>query len=121
MTGLVRKIPGMNKKLKGYKNMLTIYSKKDCPKCVQLKDICKQAGVNYEEFDITDRPEIRNSVISLVQEGTGFPIALFDDGYAIAGDMDSIVAKINTQPMLTRKKALFYWGRDAEGNSADTW
>lgn len=93
--------------------MVTIYSKKDCPKCEQLKDVCKQANVEYSEVDTTGNVELIN-LLREKAEGMGFPMVKFPDGKILAGDLVKIIEEINyiekKVKALEENKPEYTWG-----------
>ena len=105
--------------------MIKIYSKENCTKCDFLKEALTKGGVVFEEFKLNVNSEVDRIVLKYLTEkatGTGFPIAEFADGTVLAGDVEGIIAKVNTLPVMTEKPGgMFFWGRDAEGRSAETW
>lgn len=72
-----------------------IYSKTNCPKCDQLKD-------NLNSTELLEKIEIinHNDLVKLqnirnkITDGMGFPVAEFEDGTVIGGDVEKILAKI---------------------------
>lgn len=44
--------------------MLTVYSKNNCPYCVQAKSLLELKGIEYEEVKIDEVPEAREFVLS---------------------------------------------------------
>lgn len=44
--------------------MITVYSKNNCPFCVQAKNLLKLKGVEYTEVKIDEVPEAREFVMS---------------------------------------------------------
>lgn len=83
--------------------MITIYSKKDCPKCEQLKDVCKQASVEYSEVDTTGNMELIN-LLREKAEGMGFPMVKFPDGKILAGDLEAIFQNLNSAEQKVEQK-----------------
>ncbi len=43
--------------------MLTVYSKNNCPFCVQAKRLLESKNVPYEEINIEDQPEARQMLL----------------------------------------------------------
>ena len=109
--------------------MLKIYSKEKCDKCEVLKDALDQAGIVYNNVDITNNPELRAVLIENVNEGTGFPIAVFDDKYSIAGDVVAILDRVNLQKERydevkkddPNDNKVWAWGRNKHGETTDKW
>lgn len=44
--------------------MITIYSKTNCPYCVQAKNLLKLKGVEFEEINIEQNPEAREFIVA---------------------------------------------------------
>ena len=44
--------------------MITVYSKTQCPYCVQAKNLLKIKGVEFEEINIEKTPEAREFIVS---------------------------------------------------------
>lgn len=45
------------------KSMLTVYSKNNCPFCVQAKRLLESKNVPYEEINIEDQPDARQMLL----------------------------------------------------------
>ena len=43
--------------------MLTVYSKNNCPFCVQAKNLLKLKNIQFEEINIEQQPEARQFVL----------------------------------------------------------
>jgi glutaredoxin len=43
--------------------MITVYSKNNCPYCVQAKNLLKQKGVAFEEINIEETPSAREFIV----------------------------------------------------------
>lgn len=43
--------------------MLTVYSKNNCPFCVQAKNLLKLKNIQFEEINIEEQPEARQFVL----------------------------------------------------------
>lgn len=37
--------------------MMILYTKKNCPECVKMKQTLNQRGIDYEEVNLDDNPE----------------------------------------------------------------
>lgn len=75
---------------------IKIYSKTNCPKCDALKEYLFESNIPYESMlinqnDLVSLQEIRDKIT----EGMGFPVAEFDDGTVIGGDLLGIRDKID--------------------------
>lgn len=45
-------------------NMLTVYSKANCPFCTQAKNLLESRGIEYTEIRIDENPEAKEFVLS---------------------------------------------------------
>ena len=57
--------------------MLTVYSKNNCPFCVQAKNLLQLKGIEYEEIKIDENPEAREFVLA---EGHRTVPQIYKDG-----------------------------------------
>lgn len=57
--------------------MITVYSKNNCPFCVQAKNLLKMKGIEFEEVKIDEVPEAREK---LVAEGHRTVPQIYKDG-----------------------------------------
>lgn len=57
--------------------MLTVYSKDNCPFCVQAKNLLKLKGFEFEEINISQQPEAREFIMS---EGHRTVPQIYQDG-----------------------------------------
>ena len=57
--------------------MITVYSKNNCPYCVQAKNLLKLKGIVYEEVKIDETPEAREFVLA---EGHRTVPQIYQDG-----------------------------------------
>ena len=57
--------------------MLQLYSKNNCPFCVQAKNLLTLKGIEYEEIKIDENPEAREFVLS---EGHRTVPQIYKDG-----------------------------------------
>ena len=44
--------------------MITVYSKSNCPYCVQAKNLLKSKGIAFEEINIEEQPEAREFIVA---------------------------------------------------------
>ena len=58
-------------------DMLTVYSKNNCPFCVQAKNLLQLKGIQYEEIKIDEVPEAREFVLA---EGHRTVPQIYKDG-----------------------------------------
>lgn len=57
--------------------MLTVYSKDNCPFCVQAKNLLKLKRIEFEEINISQQPEAREFIMS---EGHRTVPQIYQDG-----------------------------------------
>lgn len=57
--------------------MITVYSKNNCPYCVQAKNLLQLKGIEYEEVKIDETPEAREFVLA---EGHRTVPQIYQDG-----------------------------------------
>lgn len=57
--------------------MITVYSKNNCPNCVQAKNLLQLKGIEYTEVKIDEVPEAREFVLS---EGHRMVPQIYRDG-----------------------------------------
>jgi glutaredoxin len=57
--------------------MITVYSKNNCPYCVQAKNLLTLKGINYEEIKIDEDSEAREFVLG---EGHRTVPQIYQDG-----------------------------------------
>ena len=57
--------------------MITVYSKNNCPYCVQAKSLLQLKGVEFEEVKIDETPEAREFVLA---EGHRTVPQIYKDG-----------------------------------------
>ena len=57
--------------------MLTVYSKNNCPFCVQAKNLLKLKNIEFEEINIEDYPDAREFILS---EGHRTVPQIYKDG-----------------------------------------
>jgi glutaredoxin 3 len=57
--------------------MITVYSKNNCPYCVQAKNLLKQKGIEFDEINIEATPEAREFIVA---EGHRTVPQIYQDG-----------------------------------------
>ena len=57
--------------------MITVYSKSNCPYCVQAKNLLKQKGIVFEEINIEETPGAREFIVA---EGHRTVPQIYQDG-----------------------------------------
>lgn len=81
---------------------VTIYTRQFCGYCARAKSLLESKGVAYVEHDATDKPELRQEMISRANGRMTFPqifvgdvhVGGCDDLYALdrAGKLDPLLA-----------------------------
>ncbi|MCJ7994242.1 glutaredoxin 3 [Rhizobium cremeum] len=81
---------------------VTIYTRQFCGYCARAKSLLESKGVGYVEHDATDKPELRQEMISRANGRMTFPqifigdvhVGGCDDLYALdrAGKLDPLLA-----------------------------
>lgn len=61
-----------------------IYTTTYCPYCVRAKGLLARKGVQFEEIDVTDDPELRDKMVRLAGGRRTVP-EIFIDGKIIGG------------------------------------
>jgi glutaredoxin 3 len=67
-----------------------VYSTNYCPYCMRAKALLRSKGVDFEEFDVTDNPELRARMVELAGGRWTVP-EIFING-AIIGGCDELYA-----------------------------
>lgn len=57
--------------------MLTVYSKNNCPFCVQAKNLLKLKNIEFEEINIEENPDARTFIVN---EGHRTVPQIYKDG-----------------------------------------
>jgi glutaredoxin 3 len=61
-----------------------VWSKSQCPYCVQAKNLLKNRGIEYEERNISQGPWTREQLLAAVPDARTLP-QIFLDGQLIGG------------------------------------
>jgi glutaredoxin 3 len=64
--------------------MYYLYSKDSCPWCVKAKDLLKQKGIEYLEYNIQQSPDLKTRLLQLVPDAKTVP-QIFDGADHIGG------------------------------------
>lgn len=89
---------------------MKIITKKNCDRCVKVKDYMKEKGINYEEILVenpTDLELYRKMLIDNNKQ-LGFPI-LLKDSEIINGQSEEIISWLNKQ-YPEKKESIYFWG-----------
>ena len=83
--------------------MIEIYTKPTCPYCIKAKALLSEKGVTVTEYNISDKPELREQMINRASRRTSVPqifinnqhIGGCDDLYALedANKLDQLLGK----------------------------
>ncbi|MBF0610236.1 MAG: glutaredoxin 3 [Magnetococcales bacterium] len=78
-----------------------IYSTTVCPYCVRAKALLKKKGVQYDEINLTEQPELREEMIQKAGGRRTVP-QIFIDGNHVGGcdDIHALDAEGKLDPML---------------------
>ena len=80
--------------------MITVYSKNNCPYCVQAKNLLKMKGVTFEEINIEETPSAREFIVS---EGHRTVPQIYQDGKLLVEGGYTGLAKQSTEFFETLK------------------
>jgi glutaredoxin 3 len=80
--------------------MITVYSKNNCPYCVQAKNLLKMKGVAFEEINIEETPSAREFIVS---EGHRTVPQIYQDGKLLVEGGYTGLAKQNEEFFQTLK------------------
>ena len=79
--------------------MLTVYSKNNCPFCVQAKNLLTLKGIEFEEINIELQPEAREFIVS---EGHRTVPQIYKDGKLFVQGGFQGLQKLTEQDLRTR-------------------
>lgn len=74
--------------------MITVYSKNNCPYCVQAKNLLKMKGVAFEEINIESTPSAREFIVA---EGHRTVPQIYQDGKLLVEGGYTGLAKQTTE------------------------
>jgi glutaredoxin 3 len=74
--------------------MITVYSKNNCPYCVQAKNLLKMKGVAFEEINIEETPSAREFIVA---EGHRTVPQIYQDGKLLVEGGYTGLAKQSTE------------------------
>ncbi len=77
--------------------MVKIYTKNYCPYCTQAKALLKSQNIEFEEIDITDKPEVMDELVK--KSGMMTVPQIFAGEKLLGGYTD--IAKLNDEGSLT--------------------
>lgn len=80
---------------------IEIYTKTICPYCHAAKDLLQKKGVAFDEINLNQQPQLRDTMVARAQGGTTVP-QIFIDGTHIGGcdDIYALDAKGALDPLL---------------------
>lgn len=80
---------------------IEIYTTTICPYCHAAKDLLQKKGVAFDEINLNQQPQLRDTMVARAQGGTTVP-QIFIDGTHIGGcdDIYALEAKGALDPLL---------------------
>lgn len=80
---------------------IEIYTTTICPYCHDAKDLLQKKGVAFDEINLNQQPQLRDTMVARAQGGTTVP-QIFIDGTHIGGcdDIYALEAKGALDPLL---------------------
>lgn len=80
---------------------IEIYTTTICPYCHAAKDLLQKKGVAFDEINLNQQPQLRDTMVARAQGGTTVP-QIFIDGTHIGGcdDIYALDAKGALDPLL---------------------
>ncbi len=82
---------------------IEVYTTSYCPYCMRAKALLRNKGVTFEEFDVTDDPELRAKMVKLAGGRRTVPeifinreiIGGYDELYEleVSGELDALLAE----------------------------
>jgi len=80
---------------------IEIYTTPICPYCHAAKDLLQNKGVAFDEINLNQQPQLRDTMVARAQGGTTVP-QIFIDGTHIGGcdDIYALDAKGALDPLL---------------------
>ena len=80
---------------------IEIYTTTICPYCHAAKDLLQKKGVAFDEINLNQQPQLRDTMVTRAQGGTTVP-QIFIDGTHIGGcdDIYALDAKGALDPLL---------------------
>ena len=64
--------------------MYYVYSKNTCPWCVKAKELLKQNGIEYLEYNIQQSPDLKTRLLQLIPDAKTVPQS-FDGATHVGG------------------------------------
>ena len=77
--------------------MPVLFSKTNCPSCLQLKKKLKNEGINFEERNVNNDEEAYVEMIMVGEPGMSFPVIKINGAYYYNKSDDWIVEKIKSE------------------------
>lgn len=75
--------------------MLTVYTKTQCPYCVQAKTLLESRGMQYQEVNIENDPTARQRLVDLGLRSV--PQIFENDNLFVSGGYQGLVNKLRQQ------------------------
>ena len=70
--------------------MVRVYSIQGCPYCVKAKALLRQRGIQFQEIDVTSRPEMRQWLVQQTGRKTVPQIFINDKCIGGASDLEAL-------------------------------
>ena len=83
--------------------MLTVYSKNNCPFCVQAKNLLKLKNIAFEEINIEQNPEARKFVL---EQGHRTVPQIYKDGQLFVEGGFQGLSKLTEEQLKERANAI---------------
>ncbi|WP_119329580.1 glutaredoxin 3 [Cysteiniphilum halobium] len=77
--------------------MIEIYTKPTCPYCINAKALLREKGVTFTEYNIIDKPELREKMIKRALGHTTVPQIFINDQHI--GGCDDLYALENANKL----------------------
>lgn len=74
--------------------MVTIYTTDSCPWCVKTKEYLKSKNITYQEFNVAEDMEARETMVSKSKQ-MGVPVLDINDTIIIGFDREAIDKALN--------------------------
>ena len=83
--------------------MITVYSKNNCPFCVQAKNLLTLKGIQYEEINIEENPDARTFIL---EQGHRTVPQIYKDGKLLVKGGYQGLSKLTEEELKERTNAI---------------
>lgn len=83
--------------------MITVYSKNNCPFCVQAKNLLTLKGIQYEEVNIEENPDARTFIL---EQGHRTVPQIYQDGKLLVEGGFQGLSKLTEEELKERVNAI---------------